>query len=388
MNVVFCYVLLLFEPFWSQSAFYSSPLFFFIQHFSDKTLLKKTSRLQSGLGKFLILRACFGACRVNHLLRSLDFLDGSRLAANAAVPFRKALEDLLHKMTSDEQFTLACMASRRGGLGLKNPTWVHGPVFLASCFTYAASADSLTASFWVELTSAWNAIRSAFNLHTNFLADFKPLTGFEPDDITKHWKQQRWWQAHIDSAVEKQWGSHAPLRMRKLKELMAARFFVDVTSLVAPGPDQPAISDRGWVLSACMRIGVALDESDRRFCSGCSLPMDPVGDHALCCCKLGVYARHNDLRDAFAALCVELGLAVELEKGPEGLRPADVLVHGFDNSPCNHLLIWWRCALENWHAGRRTSRSVLACPLVAAKAGPFAILWLNPWVSVAVKQSI
>ena len=311
----------------------------FVQQFSDDTLskledlLQKVSRLGSGLGKFLLLRACFGACRVNHLLRTLDFLHGSRLANDAAVPFRKALDDLLRTATSDEQFTLACMASRRGGLGLKNPTWVHGPAFLASCFTYAASADSISHTFWADVSSAWNAVRSAFNLPINFLADFQPLLGFEPRDVSKHWKQQRWWQAHIDSAIEKRWSMQAPLRLRKLKELMAARFSVDVTSLVAPGSDQAAISDRGWVLSACMRIGIALDASDARPCAGCAMPMDPVGDHALCCAKLGVYARHNDLRDTFAALCVDAGLAVEIEQGPDGLRPADVLVHGLDNSP-------------------------------------------------------
>ena len=311
----------------------------FVQQFSDDTLskledlLQKVSRLGSGLGKFLLLRACFGACRVNHLLRTLDFLHGSRLANDAAVPFRKALDDLLRTATSDEQFTLACMASRRGGLGLKNPTWVHGPAFLASCFTYAASADSISHTFWADVSSAWNVVRSAFNLPINFLADFQPLLGFEPRDVSKHWKQQRWWQAHIDSAIEKRWSMQAPLRLRKLKELMAARFSVDVTSLVAPGSDQAAISDRGWVLSACMRIGIALDASDARPCAGCAMPMDPVGDHALCCAKLGVYARHNDLRDTFAALCVDAGLAVEIEQGPDGLRPADVLVHGLDNSP-------------------------------------------------------
>ena len=60
--------------------------------------------------------------------------------------------------------------------------------------------------------------------------------------------------------------------------------------------------------------------------------MDPVGDRALCCAKIGLHARHNDLRDEFAALCVEADFPVELEKGPDSLRPADVLMHGFKHS--------------------------------------------------------
>ena len=50
-------------------------------------------------------------------------------------------------------------------------------------------------------------------------------------NIDKHWKQQRWWQ--VDSA-EKHWVATAPL-LRKLKALLAARCFVDVTELVGPG---------------------------------------------------------------------------------------------------------------------------------------------------------
>ena len=66
-------------------------------------------------------------------------------------------------------------------------------------------------------------VRTAFNLHVDFLDDFTPLAGFEPRDLDKHWKQQRWWQGQLDSAVEKHWVANGPLRLRKLKALMAAR---------------------------------------------------------------------------------------------------------------------------------------------------------------------
>ena len=197
----------------------------FIQHFCAETLskldnmLNKSSRLHSGLGKFLILRACFSACRVNHLLRALVFKDGGHLAVATSALFRRALDDLLQS-TTDEQFTLACMASGRGGLGLKNPTWTHEPAFLASCFAYAASADSISTKFWEEVSVAWIAVRSAFNLPVDFLAGFQPLAGFDPRDVDKHWKQQRWWQSHIDTSAEKRWNANVPLRMRKLKDLM------------------------------------------------------------------------------------------------------------------------------------------------------------------------
>ena len=60
--------------------------------------------------------------------------------------------------------------------------------------------------------------------------------------------------------------------------------------------------------------------------------MDPVGDHALCCAKLGFYAHHNDLRFEFAALYVDVGLRVQIEQGPDTLRPTNVRVHGNGDS--------------------------------------------------------
>ena len=57
-------------------------------------------------------------------------------------------------------------------------------------------------------------LRTAFKLPMDFLADFTPLARFEPRDLV--WKQQRWWQGQLDSAVEKYCAANAPLRLRQL----------------------------------------------------------------------------------------------------------------------------------------------------------------------------
>ena len=54
----------------------------------------------------------------------------------------------------------------------------------------------------------------------------------------------------------------------------------------------------------------------------------------------------------------------------------------------NLRLIWRRCALGNWHARRRIPRSVLACPLVVAKVGPFALVSWRRWVLGAAEPRI
>ena len=62
--------------------------------------------------------------------------------------------------------------------------------------------------------------------------------------------------------------------------------------------------------------------------------MNSSGDHPLCCCRLGIYTRHNAVRNEFATICAELNLQVSLEQGqPDGSRPADVLVCGLYPDP-------------------------------------------------------
>ena len=58
--------------------------------------------------------------------------------------------------------------------------------------------------------------------------------------------------------------------------------------------------------------------------------MDRNGGHALCCTSLGIYTRHNALRNEVAAICTEMGLQAEIEVRLPGTydRPADVLIHG------------------------------------------------------------
>ena len=113
----------------------------------------------SGVVKFLILRACFVACRVNLFYAHLIARTAFSLLIVPQVPFRRANDDLLQGITTDEQHTLASMASRRGGIELKNLTWTHRRAFISSYFTYAASA----ASFWDERW-AWRTFHAAFEL--------------------------------------------------------------------------------------------------------------------------------------------------------------------------------------------------------------------------------
>ena len=129
------------------------------------------------------------------------------------------------------------------------------------------------------------------------------------------------------------------MRLRKVKDLNAARNAVDITTLILTEEGTSVFSSHAWQLCLRSRPGLQLGEPIEsgaipRRCPGCQVPMDNMGVHALCCPKLGTYARHNDLHNQFATLCTEIGLRVEMEGSPPGTssRPEDVLLHGLDSS--------------------------------------------------------
>ena len=72
---------------------------FFVEKALDETIKKleslnaKVGQRKSNLVKFLLLRACFGACGVNH--RSLEFRPGKAVASKSAAMFRHGLADAM-----------------------------------------------------------------------------------------------------------------------------------------------------------------------------------------------------------------------------------------------------------------------------------------------------
>ena len=60
-------------------------------------------------------------------------------------------------------------------------------------------------------------------------------------------------------------------------------------------------------------------------CAGCASPCDLLGDHALCCSSLGLYRRHNCIRDLVVDLLSQCGVNPRTEVDSED-RPADVFI--------------------------------------------------------------
>ena len=87
-------------------------------------MAERIGLLKSNIANFLLLRACFGACRINHLLRSLPFQHARLLAEKSSVFVRNALDEILGSPLPDICFLLACLPVRKGGLGIHDPALV------------------------------------------------------------------------------------------------------------------------------------------------------------------------------------------------------------------------------------------------------------------------
>jgi hypothetical protein len=295
-----------------------------------KNMLSRLSQLQPSFARFLLLRECLGPCRVNHLLRTLDYSHGLRLARNTAAMVRTSFEEILGITCSDLQLQLACFQVRHGGLGLRNPMLVHIPAMLSSIFSFAQQTGSLPQLFHHTMQPALQAIRPLCDV-PNELLTLPSNIDVSSDLLDDSWGRQRFWQSMVDAAAHRFWNASQPsLRLQCLQKLNAARYSADISELVIPETGKPPLSSHGWQLMARLRLGLPLSSEAGLPCPGCSRPLDSYGDHALCCSDLGVYSRHTHLRNELAEVCVELGLQVEIEKNIPGshTRPADVLVHG------------------------------------------------------------
>ena len=79
-----------------------------------RVMLEKLGQLDSSLAKFLILRASFGACRINHLLRALPFGVGKAPSVDIGRLFRSAFVDCVGEGSDASHFNLACLPSFSG----------------------------------------------------------------------------------------------------------------------------------------------------------------------------------------------------------------------------------------------------------------------------------
>ena len=142
--------------------------------------------------------------------------------------FRRGLADALESDLPDINFSLACLPSRRGGLGFRNPDFVLAAAFLASHLDHARE-EEVDEPFWSEFRNGWGNFSAAFGIDEKIV---QRLISASQKDIEKEMSKQRWWQNIVNDAI----GVRVPqssissvARLRALQKLNAAHCAVEVT---------------------------------------------------------------------------------------------------------------------------------------------------------------
>ena len=299
--------------------------------------LRRLPLLADSFVAFHLLRSCLSACRVTHLLRALSFDSGASLADQARRVIKDALNGVVGAPLSEQQWALASLPTRLGGLGVLDPSSVQAAAHLSSFL----STSMMVISFRLprldvshgqlvalaQLTPsarAWtDALRPFLEVGLPLNVDLSAHTEF------KSWcEQKNWADAQHNFSADILSVTLSP-RLSHLRELSSGAHAS--SWLTAPSPLHPTLHWRSsdWQLLLRWRLGMPLPVPRR--CVACGQHQDFYGDHALCCKAMGVYARHNNLRQALTGLVTRAGFACQLEVALPGtnLIPADVFVPTF-----------------------------------------------------------
>ena len=124
-----------------------------------------------------------------------------------------------------------------------------------------------------------------------------------------------------------------PRRVRQMRQLTCAPHAA--SWLLPPSVRCPAVrwASNEWQALLLWRLGAPLDLPV--VCTACGACQDSYGDHALACTSMGLYKRHNTVRDAVAAVAISSGIQCRTEVPLPGsdLVPADVLFPTLSDCP-------------------------------------------------------
>jgi len=122
---------------------------------------------------------------------------------------------------------------------------------------------------------------------------------------------QKFWTTAARSSFLDKWEAGAPGR------LQALRCACSDTCDPLPKSVDPEMGLRSshvqWQLYLRFRLGLPLSSDPTPMCAGCGVAMDPMGDHAVCCNRLGSVARHMCLRNTLTTALREASLEAHLE---------------------------------------------------------------------------
>ncbi|KAL5713679.1 hypothetical protein ACHQM5_015733 [Ranunculus cassubicifolius] len=302
------------------------------------SLMSAISKLDNPQCELLLLRSCAGVAKLSYALRTCD----PDAFSAAQVRFDSALRCSLERIVTNEgsgfgewQYRLATFPIRRGGLGVISAADVMNYAFIASRLQSKELQGKILANAGINHSSMGSSFSKA-------LASYAQVCTVVPDTVSisvpnaMHALADRYF-----SCVEKELVTLFELDVRQqtiweCSKEDKAQDFLYAIPIEGLGNSMDA---RQFRASLCYRMGVPLFQ-EGGYCPSCHKKvMDKYGDHAVACgSEIGYKYRHNLVRDTLFDIMGRAGIGVQKEAplgflstdGRVGLRPADILVYGWD----------------------------------------------------------
>jgi hypothetical protein len=347
--------------------------------------------------RLTLLRYCLDACRVVHLLRSTERAEAGTHPAVLRAKLQEAVQDLLAFGVTEATWEQVCVPTRLGGLGISDPEVVQPAARLAALLhLQQKGTESVGVPPEALATPAPDLSATLTGLQAQVGTNMDPLAGWVDGSTslasaTEPHTTQKWWALQVSEAQSRRHDATGSVRDRTR---LASQKGSVATGWLRALPNKARRTEipdsefrlllRWWLGLPVLPVGATLPG-----CPLCRDALDPFGDHFVCCERNGNTQRHNAFRDAFFAVCVRNGVAVEKEaECVDKQRPADVLLLQWSRG--QHVAIDFVCThpagvahhplvVENTmkHCNRAEAQKVradgLACEAKGWGFSPFAI---------------
>ena len=294
-----------------------------------RRLCRAVRHLRHSQVSLMLLRQSLGICRVTHILRTVDpTAISAELEALDSI-YLDTFRFLAFSDLTPDAWVQGGLPIKLGGVGLAHCTDVAP---LAYGFSGKCSDLKLPTSASLPpkaFVSACSLISPALcpavaELKHAAETSSEPLKHSDPQAQSQHW-----WTTSLHAKSLRDLISRASARDRvRLQSLQLPLSGSWLTALPSSKLGLSFSSSEFEVLLRT-RLGLPVYHSRPGPCPLCGDALDSFGDHATCCAKSNLTARHNGVTSAIGRVLASAGLTVTYEVAVAGkLRPADVHVRG------------------------------------------------------------
>jgi hypothetical protein len=298
-------------------------------------LLDRLRAYPEGQVRHAILRYCLDACRVVHLLRSTEYEEAGVHPASLRARLQEAVQDLLGTGIGEGTWEQVCLPIRLGGLGISDPHVLQPAARVAALLNLdknGTSAVGVPAEALLtpapDLQGTLRALQSQVGPHQEPLASWLSGTSALSSAANEH-TTQKWWAEKVAEMQSQRLDSSGTARDRTRRVCQKGPVATGWLGALPNKALRTEIPDiefrlllRWWLGIPILPTGATLPR-----CPLCMGSIDPFGDHFVGCEQNRCTQRHNAFRDAFHAMCVRYGIAVQKEaECVAGRRPADILL--------------------------------------------------------------